>query len=86
MLDKYWKCVIDPSGVVQNQIFGVYPKITVSLKFLLFYTNPKGEKRNFTLVSVQKWDTPNFCRIIYLSLDKNSHTSHTKYGFDKQVN
>jgi hypothetical protein len=38
----------------------VYPKITVSLKFLLFYPNPKGDKRNFKLVSVQKWDTPHF--------------------------
>jgi hypothetical protein len=36
----------------------VYPQITVSLKFLLFYPNPKGEKRNFSSVSVQKWDTP----------------------------
>jgi hypothetical protein len=36
----------------------VYPKITVSLKFLLFYPNPKGDKRNFKLVPVQKWDTP----------------------------
>jgi hypothetical protein len=35
-----------------------YPKITVSLKFLLFYPNPKGDKRNFKSVSVQKWDTP----------------------------
>jgi hypothetical protein len=32
----------------------VYPKITVSLKFLLFYLNPKRDKRNFKLVPVQK--------------------------------
>jgi hypothetical protein len=36
----------------------VYPKITVNLKFLLFYPNPKGDKSNFKWVSVQKWDTP----------------------------
>jgi hypothetical protein len=36
----------------------VYPKITVGLKFLLFYSNPKGVKRNFKLVSVQKWNIP----------------------------
>jgi hypothetical protein len=40
------------------QINRVYPKITVSQKFLLFYPNPKGDKRNYTLVIVQKWDTP----------------------------
>jgi phosphoenolpyruvate carboxylase len=38
----------------------VYPKITISLRFLLLYPNPKRDKRNFILVSVQKWDTP-FC-------------------------
>jgi hypothetical protein len=32
----------------------VYSKITVSPKFLLFYPNPKGDKRNFKLVSEQK--------------------------------
>jgi hypothetical protein len=36
----------------------MYPKIAVSLKFLLFYPNPKGDKRNFKTDSVQKWDTP----------------------------
>jgi hypothetical protein len=36
----------------------MYPKIAVSLEFLLFYPNPKGDKRNFKLVSVQKRDTP----------------------------
>jgi hypothetical protein len=36
----------------------LYSKITVSLKFLLFHPIPKGDKRNFILVSVQKWDTP----------------------------
>jgi hypothetical protein len=46
----------------------VYPKITVSLKFLLFYSNPKGDKRNFKLVPMQKWNTPIFdvfLKIIY---------------------
>jgi hypothetical protein len=38
----------------------VYPKITVSLKFLLFYPIPKGDKRNFILVPVQKWETPEY--------------------------
>jgi hypothetical protein len=45
------------------RILWVYPKIAVSLKFLLFYPNPKGDKRNFKLVSVQIWDTPNFVYI-----------------------
>jgi hypothetical protein len=36
----------------------VYPKITISQKFLLFYPNPKGDKRNFKSVSVYKWETP----------------------------
>jgi hypothetical protein len=40
--------------------FWVYPKIAVSLKFLLFYPNPKGDKSNFKMDSVQKWDTPTF--------------------------
>jgi hypothetical protein len=42
----------------QNHNFWLYPKITVSLKILLFYPNPKGDKRNFKWVSVQKWDIP----------------------------
>jgi hypothetical protein len=41
-----------------NPFIWVYPKIAVSLQFLLFYPNPKGDKRNYTLVSVQKWDKP----------------------------
>ena len=32
-------------------------KNVLSLKFLLFYPDPKGDKMNFKLVSVQKWDT-----------------------------
>jgi hypothetical protein len=41
-----------------NQFIWVYPKIAVSLKLLLFYPNPKGDKRNFKMDSLQKWDTP----------------------------
>ncbi len=33
------------------------PQITLTLKFLLFYPDPKGDKMNFKLVSVEKWDT-----------------------------
>jgi hypothetical protein len=36
----------------------VKPKIKVSLKFILFYLIHKGDKRNFNLVSLRKWDTP----------------------------
>jgi hypothetical protein len=32
--------------------------MTVSQKFLLWYPNPEGDKRNYTLVSVQKWGIP----------------------------
>jgi hypothetical protein len=46
----------------------VYPKITVSLKFLLFYPNPKGDKRNFKWVSVKKWDTPKNYVLIMLKI------------------
>jgi hypothetical protein len=42
----------------QNVRIWEYLKITISLKFLLLYPNPKGDKRNFKLVSVQKWDAP----------------------------
>jgi|JI10StandDraft_1071094.scaffolds.fasta_scaffold02294_19 hypothetical protein len=31
-----------------------YLQITLSLKFLLFYPDPKGDKTNLKLVSVQK--------------------------------
>jgi hypothetical protein len=44
----------------------MYPKITVSLKFLLFY--PKGDKRNFKWVSVKKWDTPQNYVLIMLKI------------------
>jgi len=33
------------------------PQITLTLKFLLFYPDPKGDKMNFKLVSVDKRDT-----------------------------
>ena len=36
----------------------MYPKIKLSLKFLLFYPDPEGDKMNFKLDSLQKWDTP----------------------------
>jgi hypothetical protein len=26
----------------------------------MFYPNPKGDKRNFKLISVQQWDAPHF--------------------------
>jgi phage pi2 protein 07 len=55
----------------------VYPKITVSQKFLLFYPNPKGDKRNFKLVPVQKWDTPFFC----LRMLKFFISGYKKYYF-----
>jgi hypothetical protein len=48
----------------EYSFFRVYSKIAVSLKFLLFYPNPKGDKRNFKMDYVQKWDTPLF---LYLS-------------------
>jgi hypothetical protein len=48
--------IIRSSGNTNNPK-GVYPKITNSLKFLLLYLNPKVDKRNFKLVSVQKWET-----------------------------
>ena len=32
-------------------------QITLTLKFLLFYPDPKGDKMNFKLVSVDKRDT-----------------------------
>lgn len=31
--------------------------MTLCLKFLLFYLDPKGDKMNFKLVSVKKWHT-----------------------------
>ena len=31
--------------------------MTLCLKFLLFYLDPKGDKMNFKLVSVKKWLT-----------------------------
>jgi hypothetical protein len=36
----------------------VYCKIILSLQFLLFYPDPKGDKMNFKIVSVKKWVTP----------------------------
>jgi hypothetical protein len=42
---------------LSNLKFWVYPKITINLKFLLFYPYPKVDKRNFKLVSVQNWNT-----------------------------
>ena len=36
----------------------VYPKISLSLKFLLFYPDPEGDKMNFKVGSFQKWNAP----------------------------
>lgn len=42
--------------------------MTLCLKFLLFYLDPKGDKMNFKLVAVQKWNTPCFVLFsIYMS-------------------
>jgi hypothetical protein len=58
----------------------VYPKITVNLKFLLFYPNPKGDKRNFKLVSVQKGDT--LTRILLFKVDDTHVFIETKNSVD----
>ena len=41
----------------------MHPKIALSLKFLLFYPDPKGDKMNFKLFSLKKWDMSHFYEI-----------------------
>ena len=40
--------------MIWNTVLMGYLHITLSLKFLLFYPDPKGDKMNFKLGSVQK--------------------------------
>ena len=60
-----------------------YPKITLSLKFLLFYSDPlKVNKMNFRLVCIRKWDKFNSIDYFFATINVNcvnlltSNTSH----------
>jgi hypothetical protein len=56
----------------------MYPKLTIGLNFPFFYPNPKGDKRNFKLVIVQKWDRHKLLEVLsYIAHSGSPSVSRT---------